>query len=104
MYAVTVHLQIKSGVVTPAESAEIGRRIQAAALPRERLEHLYIQHSSQEVFIVLFFVAPDLDTAEQTAADLVERARIGGSGGYLVADCAVRLNAPLADAALRRDP
>lgn len=104
VYVVTAHYQAIFGAVTPAQTTGIAGLIQAAALPRDRLEHLYVEESSHDIYIVLFVVAPDLDSAERNAAVLCERALAGVLGDYLIIDCAVRLNAPLADVLFQRDP
>lgn len=104
VYVVTAHYQAIFGAVTPARPTGIAGLIRAAASPRDRLEHLYVEQSPQGVHIVLFVLAPDLDSAERTAAVLCERALAGVLGDHLLVDCAVRLNAPLADVFFQRDP
>jgi hypothetical protein len=104
VYVVTAHYQAIFGTVAPAEPTGIAGLVRAAASPRDRLEHLYVEQSSHGIYIVLFVVAPDLDSAELTAASLCERALAGVLGDHLMVDCAVRLIAPLADVFFQRDP
>ncbi len=104
MYAVTVDIHIWRTEDLSAEATRIGQLIRSVARPEHRLEHLYARPSAHGVGLVLFIIARDLETAEETASQLYRRTGLEGSAGCRLARCGVRLIVPIAEASLRSDP
>jgi hypothetical protein len=103
MYAVTVDIHISATEDLSAEVTRIAELIRSAARPEHRLEHLYARPSAHGASLVLFIIAPDLETAEETASQLYWRTGLEDSAGCRLVRCSVQLIVPIAEASLRSD-
>jgi hypothetical protein len=101
MYAVTVDIDISGDNDLFVDLDRIGQKIKSVAGPEHRLEHLYIRRSADGVNIVLFVIAPDLETAEGAVREIFVRAGLEAVPGYRIADRGVLLIIPIAEASLR---
>ncbi|HZN73490.1 MAG TPA: hypothetical protein VFC00_17610 [Micromonosporaceae bacterium] len=71
MHLVTVTLRHEAGE-PPAEAGRIAAVLRAVARPEHGLEHAYVQPAAFGAVAVLFLVAPTLDAAQRSAAELVD--------------------------------
>jgi hypothetical protein len=104
MYAITLELHPSGG--PEPDPADLRRRIEsaAAATAANQIQHVYIQGSPDCVYAVLFLIAPDLDTAERTAAGLYEAACAEGLTGFRLVSCQMRLILPFVEPLVATDP
>jgi hypothetical protein len=94
VYAVTVPL-LSGAPCSPAEGRRIADLLRAAAVPRDGLEHVYVQPAPAGAGVVLFLISTSGGAAEATARSLCERARAGGLAGYRLGHCRVDLRPPM---------
>jgi hypothetical protein len=110
MFMVTVRLRWAPGALV-ASAHRVRTEIELAALPTERLEHVYVQLPPTrsptlpptEAGAVLFLVAPDLARAEATAAELVGRTIRAALAGWRIVSCQAELIVAFSEAALPPD-
>jgi hypothetical protein len=85
MYAVTVDIDISDDNDLTVDLDRIGQEIKSVASPEHRLEHLYIRRSAGGVNVVLFVIAPDLETAESAVREIFAHTSLEAVPGYRIA-------------------
>jgi hypothetical protein len=88
VYVVTVPL-LGGDPCSPAEASRIADLLRAVAVPRDGLEHVYVQATRGGAGVVLFLLAASGRGAEAAARSLYDRARAGGLAGYRLGRCRV---------------
>jgi hypothetical protein len=102
MFIVTVRLRWAEPI-SPESVRRVHRAVEAAALPGDGLEHVYVHPGTPDAGIVLFLLAPDLSRAEANAAHLIDRAGRGVAVKWEVISCEAELLLPFTEAALPPD-